>query len=284
MKKDNIKSSLIITTYNWSDALELVLKSVKNQVILPTEVIVADDGSTNKTKQLVESFQNNFPVPLKHIWHEDKGFRRSVVLNLAISKTDSDYIIQLDGDCIIHKNFVGDHLNSIEKGTYLFGSRVNIQEPFLTSFFKNKTITFSYLAKGIKKRNRNIHWPLLGEILYKRNNMLSEKLRGCNLSYWKADFLKVNGYNEDMTGWGREDSEFVIRMLNNGILGKRLKYKAIIYHIWHKENSKEKLRINNMIQESALQNKSLRCDNGIDKYLAGARENNKYFKASNFFL
>ncbi|MDO5977538.1 glycosyltransferase family 2 protein [Flavivirga spongiicola] len=282
MKKDKIKSTLIITTYNWPDALELVLESVKNQVMLPTEVIIADDGSTNETKQLIESFQSNFPVPLKHIWHEDKGFRRSAILNLAISKTDSDYIIQLDGDCIIHKNFVGDHLKSIEKDTYLFGSRVNIQEPFLNDFFKNKIITFSYLAKGIKKRNRNIHFPALGEILYKRNNKLSRKLRGCNLSYWKTDFLKVNGYNEDMIGWGREDSEFVIRMINNGTLGKRLKYKAIIYHIWHKESSKEKLNINNIIQESALKNKLSWCDNGIDKYLIKAQENIR-FKESEVF-
>ena len=90
-----------------------------------------------------------------------------------------------------------------------------------------------------------------------------------------------------MTGWGREDSEFVIRMINNGVLGKRLKYKAIIYHIWHKESSKEKLSINNIIQESALKNKLSWCDNGVDKYLLGAQENkqnNKYFKASEFFL
>ena len=270
MKKNSIKSTLIITTYNWPDALELVLKSVKSQITLPTEVIVADDGSTNETKKLIESFQNNFPVPLKHIWHIDDGFRRSAILNLAISKTDSDYIIQLDGDCIIHKNFVGDHLKSIEKGTYLFGSRVNIQEPFLNDVFKNKTVAFSYFAKGIKKRNRNIHLPFLGEMLYKRNNKLSKKLRGCNLSYWKKDFLKVNGYNENIIGWGREDSEFVIRMMNNGLFGKRLKYKAIAYHIWHKENSKDKLDVNHFIQKHTIKNKLIWCENGIDKYLSEA--------------
>ncbi|NMH86464.1 glycosyltransferase [Flavivirga sp. Y03] len=277
-----MESTLIITTYNWPEALELVLESVKNQAELPTEVIIADDGSTNETRQLIESFQNSFPVPLKHIWHNDKGFRRSAILNLAISKTDSDYIIQLDGDCIIHKNFVRDHLNSIEKGTYLFGSRVNLQEPYLNHLFKKKIITFSYLAKGIKKRNRNIHLPLLGSMLYKRNNKLSGKLRGCNLSYWKVDFLKVNGYNEDMTGWGREDSEFIIRMLNNGVQGKRLKYKAIVYHIWHKEKSKENLSVNNNIQESTLKNKLSWCENGIDKYLV-ERDDNRVFREMKFF-
>lgn len=262
------KIALIITTYNWPEALELVLLSVKNQIIFPFEVIIADDGSTHETKQLIERFQNDFPVPLKHVWHGDEGFRRSAVLNRAISKTDSDYIIQLDGDCIIHKKFVSDHLNAIENNTYLFGSRVNIQESYLNTLFKNKITSFSYIAKGIKKRNRNIHFPILGAILYKKNTELSSKLRGCNLSYWKKDFIEVNGYNEDMVGWGREDSELIIRMMNNNVLGKRLKYKAIVYHIWHKENSKEKLDINHTIQEKAIRDKQSWCTNGIDKYLS----------------
>ncbi len=268
--KSSIKSALIITTYNWTEALELVLESVKRQVEFPTEVIVADDGSKNETKHLIERFQHDFPVPLKHIWHEDNGFRRSAILNLAISKTNVDYIIQLDGDCIIHKKFVRDHIRSCNKNVYLFGSRVNIQEHYLIHLFKRKIIAFSYLSKGIKKRNRNIHLPFLGSILYKENKELSKKIRGCNLSYWKSDFLKVNGYNEDMTGWGREDSELIVRMINSGVLGKRLKYKAIIYHIWHKESSKEKLNINHTIQESAMKNKLVWCENGIDKYLGEA--------------
>lgn len=263
-----IKSALIITTYNWPKALELVLMSVKNQKIFPTEVIIADDGSKKETKKLIEKFQKDFPIPLKHIWHEDNGFRRSAILNLAISNTNADYIIQLDGDCIIHKNFVGDHLNAIETSTYLFGSRVSIQESFLAALYKNKVVTFSYLSKGIKKRNRNIYLPLLGALLYKKNNELSRKLRGCNLSYWKLDFININGYNEDMTGWGREDSELVIRMINNGVQGKRLKFRSIVYHIWHKESSKEKLNINHTIQENAIKNKSIWCENGVDKYLS----------------
>ncbi len=267
-KNRNIKSALIITTYNWSESLELVLKSVKNQVILPTEVVVADDGSTSETKQLIKHIQSSFPVPLKHVWHEDNGFRRSTILNLAISKSESDYIIHVDGDCILHKNFIGDHLRSVEKETYLYGPRVTILEPFLNDLFKNKITKFSFFAKEIKRSNKNIRIPLLGEVIYKRKDELSRKLRGCNLSYWKKDFIKVNGYNEDITGWGREDSELVIRMMNQGVLGKRLRFKAIVYHIWHKENSKDKFDANDAIQNDALKNKLTHCKNGIDKYLA----------------
>lgn len=263
----NVNIALIITTYNWVEALELVLMSIKQQKVLPFEVLIADDGSTEDTKQLIEKIKQDFPVPLYHIWHEDEGFRKTRILNLAISKTKSDYIIQLDGDCIVHKYFVSDHLRGIEKNTYLYGSRVNIQEVFLKTLFGEKKINFSLFTKGIKKRGRNIHLPFLGKVLYGKQNTLSKKLRGCNLSYWKSDFISINGYNEDMTGWGREDSELVARLINKGVKGKRLKFMAIIYHIWHKESSKHKLNINDAIQEKAIKNKSVWCENGINKYI-----------------
>jgi glycosyltransferase involved in cell wall biosynthesis len=272
--KSNLTSSLIITTYNWPEALELVLESVNKQIVLPNEVIIADDGSKKETKILIENFQKDFPIPLIHIWHKDEGFRRSAILNLAIAKTNSDYIIQLDGDCIIHKNFIKDHLSSLKKNTYLFGSRASLQEYLLPILFSDKVVSFSYFSKGLKKKNRNIYMPFLGTLIYKKNNKLSKKLRGCNLSYWRSDFLKVNGYNEDMVGWGREDSEFVVRMINSGIYGKRLKFKAIVYHIWHKESSKEKLDVNHTIQQKTIENKITWCANGIDKYLKNNREEN----------
>ncbi|MCF6346904.1 MAG: glycosyltransferase family 2 protein [Flavobacteriaceae bacterium] len=259
-------SSLVISTYNWSEALELVLKSVKNQSLLPDEVIIADDGSTDKTKKLIKKFQQNFPTKLIHFWHEDKGFRRSTVLNKVFSKTNVDYIIQLDGDCIIHKHFVRDHVYHAEKETFLYGSRVNIQESFLPTLFKNKVIHFNFFAKGIKKRTRNLCIPILSK-QYKRKNELSDKLRGCNLSFWRKDIISVNGYNEDIEGWGREDSELIIRMLNKGVLGKRLRYCGILYHIYHSEKSKDRLELNDEIQQNSINKKLTWCENGIDKYL-----------------
>ncbi|MFD2550315.1 glycosyltransferase family 2 protein [Bizionia sediminis] len=261
------KLVLLLTTYNWPEALELVLMSIKNQTVLPYQVIVADDGSTEETRRLIQTYQENFPVPLIHIWHEDKGFRRSAILNLAISKTTADYIVQIDGDCIIDKNFIKNHKNSLEKKTYLFGSRVSIKADFLSELFNKKIVSFSYFSKGIKKRNRTIYMPFLGSILYRKNNELSKKLRGCNLSYWRSDFIEINGYNEDMTGWGREDSELITRMMNKGVQGKRLKFQAILYHIWHKESSKSNLNINHEIQEKAKKENLISCKNGINKYL-----------------
>lgn len=261
-----MKATLIITTYNWPEALDLVLESLEGQSQKPHEVLIADDGSTSETKALIERFQAKSAVPIKHIWHEDDGFRRTVILNKALAQAEGDYIIQLDGDCIMHKKFVEDHVHFAQRGNFLFGSRVNIKKTFLPDLFKARKVDYSFFDKGISKRSRNLYIPYLSKY-YKESLELSRKVRGCNLSYWKEDILKINGYNEDMVGWGKEDSEMVVRLLNNGIGGRRLKFRGIIYHIWHKESSRANYNINFRIQEEAIEQRLTRCDNGINKYL-----------------
>lgn len=259
-----MKTTLIITTYNWPEALQLVLKSAVSQTQIPDEIIIADDGSGEETKKVIDDFYKK--LPLKHIWHEDDGFRRTVILNKSIAQAKGDYIIQLDGDCLMHKDFVADHIAMISKKTYLYGSRVNIKKEFVDQLMKDKIVKISPFNLGIKNKSRNLHIPLLMK-QYKPENELSLKLRGCNLSYWKEDILKINGYNEEMTGWGREDSEMAIRLLNTGVKGKRIRYGGIIYHIWHLVKSKERFNINDEIQQKAFSEKLTWCKNGIDKYL-----------------
>lgn len=261
-----MKTTLLITTYNWPQALDLVLKSLEAQTQKPDEVLIADDGSTKETRLLVENYIKKSAVPVKHIFHEDDGFRRTVILNKALAQAVGDYIIQLDGDCIMHKHFVGDHIKNAQKNIFLFGSRVNIKEEALPILFSTGKVNFGFLDAQIYKRTRNLHIPILSSF-YKPKDELSRKLRGCNLSYWHDDILKINGYNEDMTGWGKEDSEMAVRLLNNGVKGKRLRYRGIIYHIWHKSTSKQKEKTNTGIQQKAIDEKLKRCTNGISKYL-----------------
>ncbi len=260
-----MKSSLLISTYNWPEALQLVLKSVEFQSEKPDEILIADDGSTEATSKLIELFQENSAIPVKHVWQVDKGFRRSAILNKALAGSTADYIIQTDGDCILHKDFVKDHLALAKEKTYLYGSRVNIQKNYLVELFEKQDIKFIFFSKGIKKRSRNLRIPFLSNF-YKESRKVSDKLRGCNLSFWKKDFVEVNGYNEEMEGWGREDSELIHRMSNRGVVGKRLRYRGIIYHIWHLVKNKENLATNNSLQEKTRDEKKVWCENGIDKY------------------
>jgi len=261
-----LTATLIISTYNWPEALDLVLLSILEQNIYPLEVIIADDGSSKSTANLIESYKSSFPVSLKHVWHEDNGFRKTAILNKAIALAEGNYIIQADGDCILHRNFVKDHVSSAIPGLYLYGSRVNIKEQHLSYLFKKKQVHFKVFSKGIKKRTRALHIGLLSK-LYKPSTVFSKKYRGCNTSFYKSDFIAVNGYDEDIKGWGREDSELALRFHNYGLKGKRLRYKGIVFHIFHKEKPKDRLELNNKIEEQTKRLERIKCKTGVTKYL-----------------
>ncbi len=258
--------TLVAPTYNWPEALELLLLSVLNQTVLPNEIIIADDGSNANTKELIASFQNKFPVPLIHVWHEDVKNRKPKIMNKAIAASKYDYIVEIDGDIILNSHFIEDHLTFAKKGHYLFGSRVNIQAKLLQRLFSEKIISFNLFSPGIKKRGRTIRIPILMHFA-KSVDKRSRKLRGCNMSFWREDFIKINGFNEALVGWGIDDSEMIERLHNIGIKGKRLKYSGIAYHIYHKEQSRSQLEINNEIERQTIENKLTFIEKGINQYL-----------------
>lgn len=260
------KCSLVTPTYNWPEALELLLLSIKNQTYLPNEVIIADDGSKKETEHLIKRFQNNFPVPLHHVWHEDNKNQKPAIMNKAIAIAKYDYIIEIDGDIIMHKDFVKDHLAKSKKNMFLYGSRVNVQKHHLADLFKTKQISFNFFSRGIKKRGRTIRIPLLSNF-YKESNTRSSKLRGCNMSFWRDDLIKINGFNEKLVGWGIDDSEMIQRMLNIGVRGKRLKFRGIVYHIYHKEQDRSHININEIIEKETTEKKITFIEKGINQYL-----------------
>ena len=261
-------STLIIATYSWSEALELVLLSVKNQSVLPTEVIIADDGSMEDTREMILEFQKTFPVPLYHKWHEDNGFRKTIILNKAICGSVCEYIIQIDGDVILHKHFIKNHLQIAKSDTFLAGSRVWLSEPLTELSYKNKNIYFNWVSKGIKNRFNAMYIPFLTPLLVSPSKKVSEAVdtRGCNMSFWKKDLVAVNGYNEDMTGWGREDSEISVRLVNSGITKEKIKFGAIQYHQHHLINYRKGLNKNDEILEKMIKNKSVSCVNGLSNH------------------
>lgn len=261
-----MKTALLISTYNWPQALKLVLKSLKIQTSMPDEVLIADDGSDERTKHVIENFQKKISVQIRHIWQEDNGFRKSAILNKAIASSNADYIIQIDGDCIMHSHFIEDHLSLAKENVFLFGSRVNIKPGEVQAVFEKEINSFSVFSKSIKNRTRNFRIPLLRD-RYNEKNEFSPKTRGCNISFWKKDFIEVNGYNEQIEGWGREDSEMVLRMLNKGVAGKRLRYGGIVYHIFHKSESKSQLNENNKIELQTINEERKWCAEGVEKYL-----------------
>ena len=258
--------SLIITTYNRPDALLLVLRSIERQTKLPNEVIIADDGSINETKIIISNYQKNSNLNIVHSWQQDKGFRASESRNKAIAQSSGDYIILIDGDMILHPEFVQDHISNSEKGYFIQGNRVLLTEKATRSSIESMNINFTFFSNGIKNRKNAIHSSLLSNLFSKKISYLSG-IKTCNMSFFKKDCIDINGFDNNFEGWGREDSEFALRLLNNGINRNNLRFNAIQFHLWHLENTRISLLNNDLILKSSLDSQSKWCNNGIDKYL-----------------
>lgn len=259
--------SLIVTTYNWPKALELVLLSIKQQSQLPDEVIIADDGSKEETRQLIEKYQQAFPVPLIHSWQEDIGFRAARSRNLAIAKATSDYIVMIDGDMILHRKFIRDHIRIAKTSYFIQGRRVILTEALTEKLLQQQEI-ISLFSADVKNKLNAICCPVLSRLF---SPILSKKsyqsIRSCNFAAWKTDVIAVNGFNEDFVGWGREDSEFVVRLLNNGCKRLDLRFGGAAYHLYHHENTRNNLVENDQRLELAIKNNQKYCENGIKQHL-----------------
>ena len=259
-----MKVTLIITTYNWKEALELVLTSVKSQTAMPDEVIVADDGSRDDTKKLVAEFSRNYPTKLLHSWQEDKGFRAAKSRNKAIFKSSSDYIVMIDGDIVLHPNFISNHIAAAQEGYFVQGGRVSLTKANTVEQFKNFKLP-NLFSNGVKNRKNTIESRFLSK-LFTRTWNSDKSTRTCNFAAWKSDLFKVNGFNEGFEGWGREDSELVIRMLNANLNRKYLKFAAVGYHLHHQENERASLAKNDLLLTETITKNLVRCDDGLDKY------------------
>jgi glycosyltransferase involved in cell wall biosynthesis len=258
-----MKLSLIITTYNWPEALSLVIKSINNQTILPDEVIIADDGSTQETKDLITRLNNSSDINIIHAWQEDIGYRAARSRNNGILKASGDYIVLIDGDMILHANFIQDHILSAEHGFFVQGSRVLLSKEKSKNTLSEKIINFSIFSNGLKNRKNLIHSKLLSKIFSNKKNQ-HKGTKTCNLAFYRQDCINVNGFNNDFEDWGREDSEFVVRLMNSGVNRKRIRFSAIQFHLWHNENSRMSLKRNDTMLNDAINNRIHWCENGIN--------------------
>lgn len=259
---DSMSVALLVTTYNWPEALKLVLESVLRQNILPDEIIIADDGSGEPTRAVIESFKRSTTIPVKHFWHPDEGFRKTIIINQAITGTASDYIIQIDGDIVLHENFVKDHISEAEEGYYIRGSRVLLPEDKTRYFLRSGEFeNVTAFGRGVKNRFNALRIPFLAPLLIKKSKR-SRNLIGCNCAFWKEDFLKVNGYNNELKGWGHEDIELAARFINSGLSQKKIKMKAVCYHLHHPFNDRVHENINYRVYLDTLKQGITYCTNG----------------------
>ncbi|MGX5688858.1 glycosyltransferase family 2 protein [Arcticibacter tournemirensis] len=266
--KRGIKTSLIISTYNWPEALNLCLLSVTRQSVLPDEVIIADDGSTFETAELIEKIRLTFPVPLIHVWQEDEGFQLAKIRNKAIAHARYEYIIQIDGDLVLHKHFIKDHIELSKPGTFITGSRVLMNKSLSEKLLSTQVTNASVFSSGVKNHFNILRIKFLRDYFadrYKQKDMLY--LRGCNMAFWRDDIIKVNGYNEEFKGWGKEDNEIAVRLINSGIKKRAIKFGGIVFHIYHSENCRAQSHENETRLANAIKHKITYCQRGISQYV-----------------
>lgn len=265
-----MKTSLIVTTYNRPDALALCLESVFRQSVLPDEIIVGDDGSRNDTAELVERYRRMSPVPLIHVWQEDDGFRLAMIRNKCIARARHEYIIQIDGDLILHRRFVEDHIRFARQGCYVRGSRVYIEQRLTEKCCKHPdpaaVAAPCFATPGISRRMNALRWPALAGYLAESSRDSNPAL-GTNMGYWREDAVRINGYDEAFTGWGGEDDDFAVRLLNSGLRKRHVTFACIIFHLWHGHPYMDNKEKNRALLDESRADKTTRCEHGIDKYL-----------------
>lgn len=260
-------SSLLVATYNWPEALARILKSVAGQTVLPGEVLVADDGSGEPTRAVVEALRRELPVPLKHVWQPDDGFRAGQIRNKAVAAARGAYVVQVDGDMVLHPRFLEDHLAAARPRRFIGGSRV-VLGPEATRRLIEEGLAPGPLSPGVGNRLNALRFPVAGRALATVVSPRSlRSIRGCNMSYWRDDFIAVNGYDEAYVGWGREDTDLVLRFRQYGLERTFFKLQGVAYHLHHREQDRGRLDLNDELLRRASDGASFRCALGVSQYL-----------------
>jgi len=265
----NPPCSLIIATYNWAPALQLCLESVLKQSLAPNEIIIADDGSGNETKDLINHYKNKFVFPVKHVWQPDEGYQLAKIRNKVFAIATSNYIVQVDGDLILHPHFIRDHVHFSKENTFVSGTRALLNKNITRKLVEEQRVpSISMLYPHFKKKYNAIYSKPLSLIndLWQRSEKNIHYVLGCNMAFWKNDLLNVNGYNEEFSGWGKEDNDIASRLINAGVKLRFLKFGAIAYHLHHKTASMVSVEKNQELFYKSKKDRITYINKGIDQY------------------
>ena len=269
--------SVIVTTYRHEDALATVLRSLSRQSDSNFEVVVADDGSGAATAGLIETWKATLGHPLTHVWHEDRGFRAAEIRNRAIVAARGDYCIFLDGDCIARSDFVSTHRRLAEPGWFVTGNRV-LLSPALTEEVLRQGLASerwglaAWLAArwrgGVNRLSALLHLPL-GPLRRLRQRAW-RGARSCNLAIWRSDLDRVDGFDADYAGWGKEDSDIIVRLLHAGVRRKDGVFATGVVHLWHPEADRAALSDNERKLSDMLASDRIRARRGLSEIKATA--------------
>ena len=262
--------SVIVTTYNREGALDAVLRSLARQSDADFEAIVADDGSGAATAATVEAWKGKVGRRLDHVWHDDRGFRAAEIRNRAILASRGAYCIFLDGDCIARPDFVATHRRLAEQGRFVTGNRVLLSPALTDTVLRDKLAPETWsaarwlkerLGGGVNRLSALLRLPL-GPLRRLRRNAW-QGARSCNLAIWRSDLDRVDGFDGDYSGWGKEDSDVIVRLLHAGVARKDGAFATGVLHLWHPEAERGQLADNERKLSDSLAGDRVRARRGL---------------------
>lgn len=267
--------SVIVTTYNWPLALRLCLESLFSQQDNNFEIIIADDGSSPANLELTQAYCADSPVSISYIHHDDQGFRAGTIRNKAVAQSKGEYLLFIDGDCILRPDFIVRHRQLAMVGCFVPGNRVLLSHAFTRKVIEQQIPLYAkpfyyfillWLQKKINRVSAFLYLPL-GFLRHIQPNKW-EKAMTCNLGLWKNDFIRVNGFDELFGGWGFEDSDLVIRLIHAGIKRKEGRFSVSVLHLWHPQNDRSKHDLNyQRLLERLHHQDFIRAEKGVSQYL-----------------
>ena len=256
--------SVIVSTYNRPDTLRLALEGFRGQSVPPHEVIVADDGSGPETRALLEAWTRSHPgSSVRHLWHPDEGFRKTIILNQAVLESTGDYLVFTDGDCVPHRQFVEDHAALAESGCWVQGRRCFVREKWVDRFQPANTPILVWMLLGrIHGAAKGLRLPMP----WIRRDQAQRGIIGCNMAAWKDDVVAINGFDEAYTGWGiGEDSDLGTRLYHLGRWRKFVYGRAVTFHLDHPSAPKDHVQGSLERLRRTIESGQPRCERGLDQ-------------------
>jgi glycosyltransferase involved in cell wall biosynthesis len=263
-----MRVALVITTYERPDALAAVLASVGRQRVAPAEIVVADDGSGPATRELVLSFGAQSSVPTRYVSQPHAGFRVGRLRNLAIAATSLDYLVFVDGDMLLHPQFIADHVRLARGGFFTQGVRVQAGEKLTRTLITDPTRPLRPWVPGLGRLRRAylLRSVTMSRVMRTFGNVLVS-VKSCNQGFWRDDLVRVNGFNEAIEGWGPEDKELAARLIHAGVRRQTLLFGGIACHLHHPPASRAALAANLAVLADTRARRTTWCERGLDAHL-----------------
>jgi glycosyltransferase involved in cell wall biosynthesis len=267
--------SVIVATYNREDALDAVLRGLSRQSDRHFEVLIADDGSGPATAAVVAQWRGRARVPLAHVRHEDQGFRLAEIRNRAIVASAGTLCIFLDGDCIPRPGFVAAHRRLAAPGWFVAGNRVLLGQA-LTARVLREHLEPELWGFGAWMRPRvrgevNRLLPLVSFPLGPLRRLgpaAWRNARGTNLAIRREDLARVDGFDATFNGWGREDSDIMVRLIRAGVRRKDGRYATAVLHLWHPDFDRSHLPDNERRLAEVVKGDRVRALRGLSALAA----------------